>query len=261
MSGIRVEKLEDRTKPKVPFPHKHDFYQILLISEGSGIHQIDFEKYVIGKNQIFIMRPGQIHSWKFSKKTRGLVIEFNRDAVDKSLLNRLHNSKESFSIQSNEDYRFFLKTAEAMAREFSEAKEMYNLSLHGYLTGLLAQITRESVIDGFHFKSLSVIERFQNLVEINYKKEHRVEFYANELGIPAKSFTMQITRAIGKSPRNIIQERFILEAKRLLAFSSFSINEIGQELGFEDANYFTRFFRLHEGVTPLNFRRASSSFL
>lgn len=260
MSGIRVEKLEERTKPTLPFPHRHDFYQVILVSQGSGTHQIDFDRFAVAKNQVFIMRPGQVHSWKLSKNIKGHVIEFNRDAIlDKGLLTRLDNSKQAFTIKDNDEFKFFLNTAKILEEEFSQAKELYNLCLRGYLTGLLAQLSRYSIIDGFVYRPHSLIERFQNLVEEKFRKEHRVEFYAKELGTGAKSLTMQVTRALGKSPRDIIQERFILEAKRLLAYSNISINEIGANLGFEDANYFTRFFRLHQGITPLQFRKVASS--
>jgi AraC family transcriptional activator of pobA len=66
---------------------------------------------------------------------------------------------------------------------------------------------------------------------------------------------MQLSRSIGKPPRTLIQERILLESKRYLAFSSLSIADIGYKLGFEDANYFTRFFRLHEKKTPAQFRK------
>jgi len=261
MSGIRAEKLEERIKPTLPFPHRHDFYQIILVSHGSGTHQIDFDKFSIGKNQVFIMRPGQVHSWKLSKNIKGHVIEFNRDAIiDKGLITRLDNSKQSFNIKDNELFKFFLGTAKMLEEEFSHGRELYNLCLRGYLTGLLAQLSRYSLIDGFIYQPHSLIERFQHLVEDHFREEHRVEFYAKKLGTGAKSLTMQVTRALGKSPRSIIQDRFMLEAKRFLAYSNISISEIGNELGFEDANYFSRFFRQHQGVTPLHFRKVSTSF-
>src|SRR5690606_6951449 len=74
LSSIRIEKLEDRIVPKVPFPHKHDFFQVMILTAGSGWHQIDFKKYKINPAQIFMMKPGHMHSWELSKNVSGYIL-------------------------------------------------------------------------------------------------------------------------------------------------------------------------------------------
>ena len=103
-----------------------------------------------------------------------------------------------------------------------------------------------------------IIENFKKLVESNFKEAHAVGYYADKLGVTSKALTMQLTRSIGKPPRLLIQERILLEAKRYLAFSNVSVAEIGYIIGFEDANYFIRFFRLHENKTPAQFRKQNN---
>jgi AraC family transcriptional activator of pobA len=259
MSGIRVEFLEERVNPKVPFPHKHDFYQLLFITAGTGQHQVDFTKYKISKHQVFIIKPGQIHSWKLGKNIKGYVVEFNRESVPLELLHELEYSKDFLTIKKSLIFDRFISISRVMQDEFQEQKSNYDLSLRGHLIGLVVQLLREASTDKPANKSLSNIEKFRKLVEKNYRTEHRVEFYAKQLALTPKALTMQISRTLGRSPRDLIQERIILEAKRLLAFSHTSISEIGLSLGFEDANYFSRFFRLHQGPTPLEFRKMSSA--
>ncbi|MBY0413903.1 MAG: AraC family transcriptional regulator, partial [Bdellovibrionales bacterium] len=103
-------------------------------------------------------------------------------------------------------------------------------------------------------------EDFNELVEKNYKREHSAEFYAKTLKLTTKGLTAKVKRIIGKNVRELIQERCILEGKRLLAYSDLSVSEIALELGFEDPNYFTRFFKSKAKINPGKFRQKVRSF-
>lgn len=250
MSGIRVEPLEVRVKPSVPFPHRHDFWQIILITAGSGIHQIDFETFKVKPRQIFIIKPGQVHRWKMNAGIKGIIVEYARS-------NQLLNSPDEIVLPDNE-FQILKMLTTIMQSESSMKGLDADSSLRSLLSSFLIQLERHTPKLGPE-KSTTILENFKSLVEKNFMREHRVEFYSEKLGITSKALTMQVTRAIGKSPRAVIQDRFMMEARRYLAFSSMSIAEIGFELGFEDANYFTRFFRTHEKVTPAAFRKKNTS--
>lgn len=248
MSGIRIEKLEDRVNPAVPFPHRHDFWQVILITDGAGIHQIDFETFKVRPRQVFIIKPGQVHRWQMKKNIKGLIVEFTRTS-------QLISSSDEL-VMNPLEFRELQMISEVMHQEFTKKLKDHDTSLRSLLTAFLIHLERFSGTK--EEASSSIIDGFRNLVEKHFKTEHRVEFYAKKLNVTPKALTMQVTRAIGKSPRAMIQERFMMEARRHLAFTSMSISEIGYELGFEDANYFTRFFRLHEKMTPAAFRKKNS---
>lgn len=262
MSGIRVEKIPDRIIPAVPFPHKHDFFQIMLVTKGTGKHQIDFKKYTIKENQIFIMKPGQVHSWNLNKSIDGYIIEFNRESLqvenfgETDLLNRIQFLPDVLNLKKSNIHKSINKMAEVMYEEFQGKAELHDICLRNYLSGLMVQLIRESkIFEVEQKKTFTNPELFRMLVEKHFRTEHRVEFYASKLKMSPKALTMQVSRAFGKSPRYLIQERFIMEAKRYLAFSGLSIAQIGHELGFQDANYFSRFFKNHEKITPGDFRK------
>jgi AraC-like DNA-binding protein len=257
MSGIRIENLEDRINPLVPFPHKHDFFQIILMTQGSGHHRIDFEKYQIAKNQIFVMKPGQVHSWQLSKNISGLVVEFNRGSVPE-LYEELFYSSDELK-PGRESFQVLKTLTDLMKREFLLKRDSSDMALRHYLVNFILELKHQDQKSRKNSPlSGKTLEDFRKLVEENYRVEHRVEFYAKKLRMTPKALTMQITRVLGKSPRLLIQERFLLEAKRLLAFSKLSVAEIGYELGFIDANYFTRFFRQHVKKSPAQFRKEVS---
>lgn len=250
MSGIRVEPLEVRVKPAVPFPHRHDFWQIILIMAGGGSHQIDFNTYKVKPRQVFIIKPGQVHRWKMNAGIQGVIVEYARS-------HQLTNSPDELILPENE-FQLIRMMTTIMQSEFSRKGPDADNSLRSLLSSFLIQLERHTPKHGLD-KTTTILESFKSLVEKNFMKEHRVEFYSEKLGMTSKALTMQVTRALGKSPRAVIQDRFMMEARRYLAFSSMSIAEIGFELGFEDANYFTRFFRTHEKITPAAFRKKNSA--
>lgn len=265
LSSIRVDRLEQRVEPKVPFPHKHDFYQFILITAGGGEHQIDFKKYSVSKNQIYLMKPGQIHTWSLRSGIKGYVVEFNHHSLQTQqeqnldLIAPLEFIPDLMSIKKEADFETLMQLGQMMHKESQQKSVYQDISLKSLLNTFLIQIIRLSEARISHkAKNESVLEEFRHLVEHHFQTEHRVEFYAKKLGMTPKALTMQLSRLIKKSPRDVIQDRFLLEAKRYLAYSEMSIAEIGYAIGFEDANYFTRFFRQHEKITPAQFRKKFS---
>lgn len=260
LSGIRVEKLEDRMIPKVGFPHKHDFFQILIVTGGTGQHRIDFINHKVRPGEIYMMKPGQMHSWMLSRGSKGYLVEFNFQSLNSlkenlTIINDFSNSPDVFTIEAKKDLTEIANLAEIMLKESELKREMHDLSLQGYLLSFLISLIRLYQKTLKQEKALNIIGKFRSLLEKNFKHAHAVEFYAKQLKTSPRALTMQLTRSIGRPPRELIQERILLEAKRYLAFSHLTIAEIGYELGFDDPNYFTRFFRIHEKKTPAVFRK------
>jgi len=96
---------------------------------------------------------------------------------------------------------------------------------------------------------------FSVLVEQNYKKLHSVTDYANRLGLSPKSLTKHFNKIGSQTPSDFIKNRIILEAKRQLIYSNDSVKEIAYGLGFNDAAYFTRFFKKGTLKSPLQFKK------
>ena len=106
---------------------------------------------------------------------------------------------------------------------------------------------------------MDVIRNFSFLVEVHFKTKHTVAEYADLMNKPAKSLTNLFANHIEKSPLQIIQDRIFLEAKRILLNSEKSIKETAFELGFEDIQSFSRFFKNKQGVSPKEFRENKSA--
>ncbi|CAM1373064.1 helix-turn-helix domain-containing protein [Tenacibaculum xiamenense] len=104
---------------------------------------------------------------------------------------------------------------------------------------------------------LDTIRKFNLLVEMHFREKHKVSEYANLMNLTSKSLSNIFTRYYNKSPLKVINERIILESKRLLSFSEKNINEISFELGFEEASHFSKFFKTHVGKSPNFYKKAN----
>jgi AraC-like DNA-binding protein len=259
-SQVRVTRLEDRLNPAVPFPHKHNFYHLVFITKGSGWHEIDFKRHPVKSGAMFFMMPAQVHSWSMSKDTCGIVVEFENLSMfsgDESfvLAEALRPAASYLSLTGEKKssmsdlYQTMLEEYEAESRDF-EILLRLNLAQLIILFSRFLKTTPVKVSRISKFR-----DEFNELIEKNYKTHHNVEFYAKAMGVATKSLTAKVNRNLGKNVREIIQDRCILESKRLLAYSDLSVSEIALELGFEDPNYFTRFFKLKTKTNPGKFRQ------
>lgn len=263
---IRAEKLEDRLQPKVPFPHKHDFFQIVFLFKGKGTHEIDFTNYSAKSGDVYIIKPGQVHKWILDKNTRGCIVEFYQeslslDSVEQDIFRALCESADLLRAVS--ELKNLESLCDQMRNEFKDQKPGYQSVLKNLLNVMMVSLYRiEQDTAKVSDRKLAMAKRgnsfiweLESLIETHFTQHHNVEFYARSLKVSPKALTMRVLRLLEKSARDLIQERCLLEARRYLGYSNLSIAEISERLGFEDANYFSRLFRLKTGVTPGAFRQ------
>lgn len=257
---IRVERIEHRLLPKVPFPHRHDFFHFLFLEKGTGWHEIDFSRFPVKSGQLFFVKPGEVHAWSLGSKTRGFVLEFTKESIggNKTALDIFRVLDDFPSQALPEDPASLCGHLRLMQIELEKAGPNHRLALEHLLAAFLLRITRIKGEERRPRLRTTAVDKFRALVEENFRQEHSVEFYAKKLGLTPKALTTQARKALGMPAGAVIQEKCLLEAKRLLAYSEQTIAEIGYELGYEDPNYFARFFRQRCGMSPGKFRKLAS---
>jgi AraC family transcriptional activator of pobA len=103
---------------------------------------------------------------------------------------------------------------------------------------------------------LDIFRQFNLLVEANFTREHSVQYYADRLHKSPKTLANIFLLYNEKTPIQMIHTRIMIEAKRLLYYTSKSAKQITYELGFEDPAYFTNFFKRNTSQSPVEFRKS-----
>ncbi len=143
--------------------------------------------------------------------------------------------------------------------EMDSIDDLKNEMLQMMLKRLLILCTRiykeQTELTSFDKNQLDIVREYNYLVEKHFKTKHQVADYAHLLNKSPKTLSNLFKKYGNKSPLQIIQDRKILEARRLLYYSDKSIKEIAYEIGYEDIQTFSRFFKKIEGISPSNFKK------
>ncbi len=253
-------------------PHVHSFYQILWFRSGRGRHFVDFNGYDVVENSIFFIAKGQIHHFD-EVAYDGYIIHFNESFLSANE-NDIHVFLKHTIFHSFEKEPVFTlnepkcNELDTICQQMhAEITQPHEFAHRDYLTHLLHLfliiIQRYGVrhnCAGLNMNKISHIlfVKFRNLIEENYKQLHTVTEYAQLLHVSNKTLTNTTNEIAHATPLEIINDRIILEAHRLLSYSQSSIAEIGYQLGFEDPSYFIKYFKRQTGVLPGEFRKVIS---
>ncbi len=265
--SFKIIKLGAKLDYDSSIPHRHNYYEIFLFESGGGFHEVDFKTFDIKDKSIHFVSPGQVHKVQRELGSIGYIILFSRDffysnSVNKSILFDIpflnNNTSEFILIPSNDDFIQLQKLFANIETEHSSGKEYKNEAILSYLNLIL--LTCKRLFDkNVENKELynDDFQKFRKLLESEFEKNHLVSDYAEKLGITEKQLTAATKRAVGKTALELIHERIILEAKRLLKYTDHNIKEIAYFLSFEDPSHFGKFFKNAVGLTPNDFRKES----
>ncbi|MCJ0743080.1 helix-turn-helix domain-containing protein [Pedobacter montanisoli] len=241
-------------------PHKHDFFMVILFGQAKGIHAIDFVEHPIANHQIHLVFPDQVHKWHIELQTMGYQLMIGRELFE-SISPSLRFSASYYHQHpvlniSSEIYGRLLYEFKNIQRELGEENVFEDL-VNARIRIMMLLISREAEkmfrhSRTHHFNPL--ISKFILLVDSCFKNEHSVAFYAGKLNISSNYLNIICKKHLQLSASSLIQNRVLLEAKRLLKASNLSIKEIVYELDFYDQASFSKFFKLHTGMTPSQFR-------
>lgn len=205
-------------------------------------------------NQAFqFERPQDIIAWQFNREFY-CIIDHDVEVSCVGFVFGLHN--HFIALNKEEQQKLDLLLSMCVA-EMNTADLIQHEMLLVLLKRLIVNVTRmarkESFSEPVPDDKYNLMRKFNLLVEGHFRQQHAVSYYADRLNKSPKTLSNLFALA-GTSPSQIIQERILIEAKRLLSYSSKSAKEIAYELGFEDAAYFSAYFKKHVAQSPLEFR-------
>jgi AraC family transcriptional regulator, transcriptional activator of pobA len=255
-------------------PHIHSYYQVIWFKSGTGKHFVDFKEYDVFENAIFFIAKNQVHYFDANTDYTGVLIHFN----------------EIFLINNDSEMDFLLKF-ELFNNPYQQPSccigHGIEHTLDGYLQQIMAELQspdpfgKEELLRIYLKAFLIQVQRrryelqqtngqfpialderraqlmkFVNLVDENYMKGMSVAEYARSMLISSRTLSDLTSQLLNKTPSQMVMERTILEAQRLLLHSNLNVSQIGYRLGFDDPSYFVKYFKKHTSISPTDFRKS-----
>ena len=252
-------------------PHRAQFYHILWIEKGTGTHFVDFKPIPLKDNMLIFVAHNSVNQYDPKGSYQGKAIIFTKSFFCKNQSDvHFLNSSILFSdlyptayfniIPCGNQLNILVNSIQTeFTRETDHAQ--YPI-LHNMLHIFLLQAEREMKTQGFKTLkpglNLEMLLQFKEILEQEFQRKKSVKEYALLLNVSEKQLHKASTTLLDKTPKKLIDERIILEAKRLLVHSSAPVKEISYQLGFEEPTNFVKYFKKHENIPPLEFRSSNN---
>ena len=247
-------------------PHRHDYHELIWTRCGSGQHLIDGEVYPVEPNTATLIGRGQVHVLERASGLYGAVVRFgdellHGDAHARANPGWLLGSRGARSVAVPPgDVPRLEATIEALAAETRRPADSRSIDVQRHLLSALLlwverwyEATRTQQRDADDAE-LQLYRRFAELLERDFARHHDARHYADELRVPQSVLSRALAHVTGHGTKELITDRRMLEAARLLRFSDLTVGELAFRAGFSDPLYFSRAFKRHFGEAPMAYR-------
>lgn len=244
-------------------PHRHDHFTIMLVKNAEGSHQVDFQQYDFAPNMVFFISPEQIHHVHIEQGIPdGQVLMFTPDfLLQYSILpERLSDLDLFFNCDEAKPLHLSAEQMKALQLFLSKiaaenaTENVYRWEAVGaWLKLLLLELRRmKSTLQQENIRwdkrKAEIVRQFKHDVEAHFREWHQVQQFAEAQNLSSNYLNEVIKAETGTSAKDFIQNRLLLEAKRLAQYSDLSAKQIAFALGYEDVAQFSKFFKKGEGV-------------
>jgi AraC family transcriptional regulator, transcriptional activator of pobA len=258
---------------KYPFlleSHQFDFYSLVLFTKGKGVVKIGNETHEIKQNKLFFFPQNTEHSFHFTEDPEGFYIFFCQDfyADEFSMIRLLYLFSFSLPIANRAPVHYIdLSPKENSIKLLfdtlfeecnTEPNAKNNLAhiVRSYLNILILKLS-EFLNDNYALNSgeaNAIIIQLSHLIEANFIQQQHGEFYAKSLGITEAKLNSICKKTLDTGLKKIIQERRIMEVRKMLEQTDLSISEIAFKFDFSDNSYFNKVFKSYTRLTPGRYR-------
>lgn len=249
-------------------PKRPAFHELITVRSGSLRCSVDFTEHELTEGSWLWVRPGQIHQYHSDlAKAEGTVILFQPGFLSATTVAAARIDQRAWRLVApkgadGETVRRVLELLESEYRRLAELPLEAHIEVVRHLLAVLVlRLAHLHGGQGGDEAGSEAFRRFQQAVERDFARTHRVEDYAADLGYSVRTLTRATRAAAGCGAKRFIDNRVLLEAKRLLVHTDLSATAIGERLGFPGATVFTKFFRQRAGETPAAFRTTQAGGL
>lgn len=256
-SRVLSHPIDGLTRPR--------FHFVVLCTAGRTRHRIDFERHELKVNDVAFVAPGRVQAFD---PTRGLEMalvlfapEFLQLSADPHLVDPLRGARVLSPFWKRPVLRVpkgvrsdVFGLLEQLEREYARpADAMQTAVLSSLLRALLLNLERLASNESAESAPPELLA-FRDALEREHASSRSVEHYARLAKVTPRTLNRLTFRYLGVNAKRLIDERVVLELKRLLAYSNLSVKELSGRFGFEEPTNFVKFFKLHVGETPHRFR-------
>jgi AraC family transcriptional regulator, transcriptional activator of pobA len=264
----RMRDIHPGKKEKDHKPHRHAFYSIIWIMEGKGSHQVDFKTYPAESGTVFFISPEQVHHLNMDGEHNGAVLLFTCNFLEQYSAGTNWLRQSGFFFRCDDVAPLVLNEKSArplqdiileIEREFEQKQDGYLDLIGAELKIFLLHCQRQAsqhapVRTERHRSASALVKKFKDLLDEHYAQWHMVSNYASIMHITPNYLNEILQAETGRSAKDMILSRIMLEAKRHAIHSDISVKELAFVLGFEDPAHFSKLFKQIEQQGFTEFR-------
>jgi AraC family transcriptional activator of pobA len=262
-SGILIEKIVSENLPgleEFEQSERHHSHSFFLIEQGSVTLEIDFKMYKVCASSLIYMHPDQVHRILAFEGLTACMLLINNENLNPEYLTLLEEITLAIPLLLEEQTFSLISQAAALCMKLSKLhnnklnhsllKDSCNALVGLGISQYMARIKPQDKLSRYEMVS----RIFKETLDNHYRFLKSPADYSEKLNISTPYLNECVRNATGHSVSHHIQQRVILEAKRLLYHSPNSVKQIAVELGYEDYHYFSRLFAKVAGMSALNFK-------
>ncbi|MDH6250300.1 AraC family transcriptional activator of pobA [Chryseobacterium sp. H1D6B] len=239
--------------------HRDDHYMFILQQDGEFILDVDFKRVEMKGASLCFVEPGQIHQYIHQKDNEGWFLFVETGAVPEpyqEILGMYQWMRQSASVDKYDVIFDLPPILKRIEEDPALNHPSIELSLVDSVIGMIVSKLEKSQISGEQNKGqkYTITKQFKKLVKEDFKNNKKVREYAKFLAITPLYLNEAVKEVTGYPASFWIQQKILLEARRLLFYTVMDVKQIAFELGYEDPIYFSRFFKKGTGMTALQFR-------
>ncbi len=239
--------------------HRHAYHEIIWFRYGTAVYVADGESVELPKHSLVSIPTACIHSIYPSRDCKATVIMFRAEFLQNALHRIFSKCSSSSILYTTEEQAAIIESyLGLLCYESGQADQYIPNALQYLLAAFIVKIDELRILQSMlkpHSlsKSEAILEQFAVLLEEKFYTEHRVSYYSKTIGVSARKLCEIVLIHTGKYVSQVIMDRVITEAKRMILVTDFSLKEIAFQLGFEEQSYFTKVFKRLTGITPTEF--------
>lgn len=241
--------------------HRHDYYEIYVVDSGVGACQVDGRRLELGTASICVMPPGVVHAWEERDRIDGFVVRAPLGSTRSRLASRGHPAMlptlgfEAWRVEISAKRTTRLMSLIEWIADEKDGKDGLEFARWRLCLETIASLS------GAPQPSAPIVDTATAFLRLAERKHHHrwgVQDYASALNVSRATLLRAVQNHVGKSPQAVLQERVMLEARRMLTTTSLTCAEISERLGFASQAQFSRAFTKAEGASPQAVRRKTS---